>query len=58
VSVFLIGIRRIFLYFSFVSHRWRCDKVLMIPLGEFLHVLFEFCFFPLLVFGIKVFYMP
>jgi len=30
----------------------------MIPLGEFLHVLFEFLLFPLFVFGIKVFYMP
>jgi len=29
----------------------------MIPLGEFLHALFELFFFPLLVFGIKVFYM-
>jgi len=35
ISVFLIGIRRILLYFCFVSHRWRCDRVLMIPLGEF-----------------------
>jgi len=30
----------------------------MIPLGEFVHALFEFLLFPLLDFGIKVFYMP
>jgi len=30
----------------------------MIPLGEFVHPLFEFLLFPLVVFGIKVVYMP
>ena len=58
MSVFLIGIRRILLYFCFVSLRWRCDRVLMILLGEFLYVFFEFCFFFSKFFGIKVFYMP
>jgi len=30
----------------------------MNPLGEFVHALFEFLLFFLIVFGIKVFYMP
>jgi len=34
--VFLICYKEDFTLLSFISHRERCNRVLMIPLGEFL----------------------
>jgi len=58
MNVFLISYKEDFTLLSFVSHRGRCNRVLMIPLGEFFACVVCVFFFPLLVFGIKVFYKP
>jgi len=58
MNVFLISYRKDFIILSFVSHQWRCNRVLRIPLGEFCTRCLNFLLFLLLVFGIKIFYMP
>jgi len=45
MNVFLISYKEDFTLLAFVSHQWLCNRVLMIPLGENLHMLFEVWYF-------------
>jgi len=45
MNILPIGYNENFAVLFFIGHQWRCDRVLIIPLGENLQVLFLFSYF-------------